>query len=150
MTFPPEKVRRIVSDTNNHASPTGQLTFLVLGSQESHPCSRGQDKQNQPPPAWGMKTTMRASSTDTEKKDQHVNQEHIRTKKTSQCTQSSHSPSALCPSTSTLPQHSEKYSGLTENKKVKGYNISPALYDFEKQRNGSKYAFARKHKWVWE
>lgn len=45
-------------------------------------------------------------------------------------------------------KHPENQSGLTENiqKKIKGYNSTPMLYNFEKQQNVRKYMSSRKHK----
>lgn len=48
----------------------------------------------------------------------------------------------------TFAKHPEKQSAFTENiqKKIKGYNTTSMLYNFEKQQNARKHASSRKHK----
>lgn len=65
-----------------------------------------------------------------------------------QCTQQTHALLSLCSSNITFAKHPEKQSAFTETiqKKIKGYNTAPRLYNFEKQRNARKYISSRKHK----
>lgn len=65
-----------------------------------------------------------------------------------QCARQTHTLLSLCSSNSTFDKHPDIQSGLTENiqKKIKGYNTTPMLYNFEKQQNVRKYISSRKHK----
>lgn len=58
-----------------------------------------------------------------------------------------HTLLSLCSSNSTFDKHPENQSGLIENiqKKTKGYNSTPILYNLEKQQNVRKYISSSKH-----